>query len=81
MAEFNFEVTKHIGSLTERTGGWHKELNLVSWNDGEPKYDIRTWQGTEHDRMGKGVSLSREELIVLKQLIEEELEESEESVS
>jgi hypothetical protein len=81
MADFNYEITKHIGSLTDRTGGWHKELNLVSWNDGEPKYDIRTWMGEEHARMGKGVSLSKEELIALKELIEEELRESEESVS
>jgi hypothetical protein len=78
MAEFNYEITKAIGSLSERTTGWHKELNLISWNDGEPKYDIRTWQGQEHARMGKGISLNKDELIQLKALIEEELEEAEE---
>ena len=77
MAEFNYEITKAIGSLSEKTGGCHKELNLISWNDGDPKYDIRTWQGQDHTRMGKGVSLNRDELIQLKALIEEELEESE----
>ncbi len=77
MADFNYEITKAIGSLNEKVTGWHKELNLISWNDGEPKYDIRTWQGVEHTRMGKGISLTKEELIQLKALIDEELEEGE----
>ncbi|MBQ9329338.1 MAG: hypothetical protein IJ225_12505 [Solobacterium sp.] len=76
--EFVFEVTKHIGSLSNTSGGWHKELNMVSWNDGDPKYDIRTWNGDSHTRMGKGISLSREELSALKDLIEEELAETSE---
>ena len=51
---------------------------MVSWNDGDPKYDIRTWNGDSHTRMGKGISLSREELSALKDLIEEELAETSE---
>ncbi len=73
MPDFKFEVTKEIGSLNEETRSWHKELNMVSWNDAEPKYDIRTWTGSSHERMGKGISLTREELIKLKDLIEQEL--------
>ena len=78
MPEFEFEVTKEIGSLNGETNRWHKELNMVSWNGAEPKYDIRTWTGTDHQRMGKGISLSREELVALSDLIEQELAEESE---
>ena len=75
MPDFKFEVTKFIGSLNGETRGWHKELNMISWNDAEPKYDIRTWTGTDHERMGKGISLTREELAALRDLINIELSE------
>ena len=77
MPEFTFEVTKEIGSLNGETRGWHKELNMISWNDAEPKYDILTWTGTDHERMGKGLSLTREELAALRDLINIELSEEE----
>jgi len=68
MADIKFEITKHIGVLSEGSKGWRKELNLVSWNDREPKYDIRDW-APEHAKMGKGVTLSEEELEALKSMI------------
>ena len=68
MADIKFEITKHIGVLSENAKGWTKELNLVSWNDREPKYDIREWS-PEHDKMGKGVTLSEEEVAKLKLLL------------
>ena len=43
MAELKYEIVEHIGVLSENARGWRKELNLVSWNDREPKYDIRDW--------------------------------------
>lgn len=61
MADIKFEITQHIGVLSEGTKGWRKELNLVSWNGREPKYDIREW-APEHEKMGKGVTLSQEEV-------------------
>lgn len=70
MAEFKYEVTKHIGVLSEGSKGWTKELNLISWNGREPKYDIRDW-APEREKMGKGVTLSEEELAGLKKLLEE----------
>lgn len=60
MAEIQFEIVKHIGVLSESQKGWHKELNLVSWNGRDPKYDIRDW-APDHEKMGKGVTLSDEE--------------------
>jgi len=68
MAEIKFDVTKHIGVLSEGSKGWRKELNLISWNDREPKYDIRDW-APERSKMGKGVTLSDIEVAELKRLL------------
>jgi len=68
MAEIKYEITKHIGVLSEGSKGWQKEFNLISWNDREPKYDIRDWS-PEHEKMGKGITLSEEELAALKKLL------------
>ena len=61
MAEIKYEIVQEICVLSESVRGWTKELNLVSWNDREPKFDIREW-APEHSRMGKGVTLSKEEM-------------------
>lgn len=53
MADFKYEIVEHIGTLSESAKGWTKELNKISWNGGEPKYDIRDW-APEHEKMGKG---------------------------
>ena len=70
MADIKYEITKHIGVLSENAKGWKKELNLVSWNDRDPKYDIRDW-APEREKMGKGVTLSVEEINALKNLLDE----------
>lgn len=64
MSKFTYEVVETIAVLSEGTRGWQKELNLVSWNNREPKYDIRDWS-ENHEKMGKGVTLSKEELAAL----------------
>ena len=68
MADFKFEIKKEIGVLSTSTKGWKKELNLISWNGGAPKYDIREWS-PDHEKMGKGVTLTDEEAQNLKQLL------------
>ncbi len=70
MANIIFEIIKNIGILSESSKGWTKELNLISWNDREPKYDLRDWD-PEHEKMGKGVTLTEEELKKLKELLGE----------
>lgn len=65
MAELKYEVTEEIAVLSENAKGWSKELNLVSWNDREPKFDIREW-APDHEKMGKGVTLSKEEAVALR---------------
>ena len=75
MAELKFESTKSLGVLSENAKGWTKELNMVSWNEHEPKYDIREWS-PDHTRMGKGVTLTEEEINNLRALLNgEELED------
>ena len=69
MAEIKFEITQKIGVLSKTNKGWAKELNLVSWNDREPKYDIREWS-PDGLTMGKGVTLTKEELVALKELLD-----------
>lgn len=68
MAEIKYEITKTLGVLSEGSKGWQKEINLVSWNDRKPKVDIRDW-APEHEKMGKGLTLNKEELIQLKELL------------
>ena len=67
-ANIKYEIIESFGILSTTQSGWTKELNLISWNGGEPKYDIRQW-APEHAKMGKGVSLSREEAEELKKLL------------
>ena len=55
MAEIKFEIKEHIGGLSIGSKGWAKELNLISWNEAAPKFDIRDWT-PEHEKMGKGIS-------------------------
>ena len=68
MAEFKYRIIQELGIISEGNKGWRRELNLISWNDGEPKYDIREW-APDHSRMGKGVTLTADELAELKTLL------------
>lgn len=70
MAEIKFEIQEKFGLLSEGSKGWKKELTLISWNGREPKYDIRDWS-ENHEKMGKGVTLSKAELVELKKLLNE----------
>ena len=72
MAGFKFEIKEKIGVISESRNGWTKELNFVSFNDRDPKFDIREWD-ENHEKMGKGVTLTEEELRTLKALIDEAL--------
>jgi hypothetical protein len=70
MAEVKFEIKETLGVLSESSKGWLKELNLISWNDRDPKYDLCDW-APDHVKMGKGVTLSAEELKKLRDLLNE----------
>ncbi|AKA71563.1 YdbC family protein [Clostridium scatologenes] len=68
MANIKYEIKETIGALSESSKGWKKELNLISWNDKEPKFDIRDWS-PEHEKMGKGVTLTNDELKKLRDIL------------
>ena len=60
MSDFTFEIVDHIGNLGREQNGWQKELNLVSYNGRQAKYDIRSWS-EDHSKMSKGITLNEEE--------------------
>ncbi|MGM0214642.1 YdbC family protein [Enterococcus sp. AZ109] len=68
--EFSYEIVEEIAVLSENAKGWRKELNLISWNGRPPKFDLRDW-APEHEKMGKGVTLSNEEFEALQKIIKE----------
>lgn len=68
MPDIKYEITKELGALSVNAKGWSKEINLVSWNDREPKYDIRDWS-EGHEKMGKGVTLTCEEVKKLRDIL------------
>lgn len=68
MAEIKFEIKRSIGVIAVSAKGWAKELNLVSWNDNAPKYDLREWD-PNHEKMGKGLTLTADELGKLRDLL------------
>jgi hypothetical protein len=68
MSEIKYEIIKISQYSPPPPAGWSKELNLISWNDREPKYDLRDWSA-DHTKMGKGVTLTKDELLALKELL------------
>ena len=68
MSEIKFEIIEQLGVLSEGSKGWKKELNLIAWGERDAKYDLRDW-APEHAKMGKGITLSLEELKELKNLL------------
>ena len=68
MAEITVNIVKKIGVISETPSGWQKQLNIVSWNNAEPKYDIRDWS-PDGTKMNKGVSFTDEELKALRDLL------------
>ena len=68
MADIKYDIVEEIGAVSESSPGWTKELNLISWNNREAKYDLRDW-APDHAKMGKGITLSINELRELKKLL------------
>ncbi len=73
MADIQYEVVERLGVLSEDAKGWTKELNLVSWNERDAKYDLRSWNG-DHSRMSKGITFTKEEAQVLLSLLQDEFQ-------
>ncbi|MDR1910117.1 MAG: hypothetical protein LBQ35_09425 [Spirochaetaceae bacterium] len=73
MADISYDILKNFGTISVERGGWKKELTLVSWNGRSPKFDVREW-APDHEKMGKGITLTREEAEILMNLLKGALE-------
>lgn len=69
-SQFKFEIIQNIAVLSTEKSGWTKEINLVSFNGAPPQYDIRTWD-PNHEKMGKGITFTKEELTQLESVLKE----------
>lgn len=74
MSDIKFEIKEELGTLSESAKGWTKEVNLISWNSASPKYDIRDW-APNHEKMGKGITLTAEEAEALYKILAKIVEE------
>lgn len=74
MAEIKYDIVEEIGVISENAKGWRKEINLISWNGAAPKYDIRDW-APDHEKMGKGITLTLEEAQELYKILGKIVEE------
>ncbi len=68
MSDFKYEIMERLGVVSQSKGGWTRELNIVSFNDKDPRYDLRDW-APDRGSMSKGFTFSKEELLILKDLL------------
>lgn len=72
MKEIQYEIIKEIAVLSQNDSGYTKEINLISWNGNEPKYDIRSFS-PDREKCGKGITLTEQEVKTLLEALETEL--------
>ena len=69
MPEIKYEITEHLGVISETSRGWTREVNMISWNGREPKIDVRDWS-PDHTKMSKGITFTVEEVKEFTKLVE-----------
>ncbi|EOS43563.1 PC4/YdbC family ssDNA-binding protein [Lachnospiraceae bacterium JLR.KK009] len=74
MKDIQYEIVKEIAVLSTGESGYTKEINLISWNGKEPKYDIRSFS-PNREKCGKGVTLTETEVGKLLAALEKALSE------
>lgn len=72
MREIQYEIVKEITVLSTGDSGYTKEINLISWNGKEPKYDIRSFS-PNREKCGKGITLNADEAAALLKALQKEL--------
>ena len=72
MREIQYEIVKEIAVLSTGDSGYTKEINLISWNGKEPKYDIRSFS-PNREKCGKGITLNADEAAALLKALQKEL--------
>ena len=68
--EFSYEIVEKIATIKTTDKGWTRELNRISYNGAAPKFDLRDW-APEHEKMGKGITLTEEDVQALKAALDE----------
>ena len=74
MREIQYEIVKEIAVLSTGDSGYTKEINLISWNGKEPKYDIRSFS-PNREKCGKGITLNADEAAALLKALQKELKQ------
>ena len=72
MREIQYEIVKEIAVLSTGDSGYTKEINLISGNGKEPKYDIRSFS-PNREKCGKGITLNADEAAALLKALQKEL--------
>ena len=72
MEEIQYEIVKEIAVLSASDSGYTKEINLISWNGREPKYDIRSFS-PNREKCGKGITLNADEAAALLKALQKEV--------
>lgn len=72
MKDIQYEIKKEIAVLSKSDSGYTKEINLISWNGKEPKYDIRSFS-PNREKCGKGITLTANEAVALLEALQKEL--------
>ena len=72
MKEIQYEIVKEIAVLSASDSGYTKEINLISWNGREPKYDIRSFS-PNREKCGKGITLNADEAAALLKALQKEV--------
>lgn len=67
-----YELKRHVATLSTSTSGWTKELNFISWNGRDPKFDVRDWS-PDHEKMSKGLTFTVDEMTELCKALMDEL--------
>lgn len=68
--DIEFKVSAQLGVISKYATGWAKELNIISWNGGAAKFDIRDWDPS-HEHMSRGITLHEDEARALMELLED----------
>ena len=72
MKESQYESVKESAVLSASDSGYTKEINLISWNGREPKYDIRSFS-PNREKCGKGITLNADEAAALLKALQKEV--------
>lgn len=68
--KISVEIIEELGDLSTAANGWKKQLTYTSWNGREPKFDLRSWDA-DHSSMTKGLTLTKEELVQLRNILDQ----------